>query len=227
MNATGRRWLRLLVFFVVSSLLDFAFACNANSAREAGQASAKTSRGDVQPANSDDAGINLRCIADHINKAPAPFHWSYKTDVPPFTNADWEADISSDSIEGTLRDASGSRTIHGVRADASGWNTAVLVLTGPLPASTFALVQNSSATSRVGVENINGVETLKYSIDTANDTPADSSMIRSVLGANGFIKGAAWVTSAGCPVKFTLDVEQHDKDGTVQKEHYEANVTRN
>lgn len=227
MNPPAHRVLRLLILPLGSILLGFAFGCSTTPGGKTRQSSAATPSTSAAAAKSDDPGIDLRCVADDIRKAPAPFHWSYKKTVPPFTDADWEADVAPDSIEGTLVDTSGSRAIHGVRADSSGWNTAVLVLTGPLPASTFALVQNSSATTRAGTESVNGVQTLRYAIDTARDTPADASLIRSVLGANGFIRGTAWVTPAGCPVKFTLDVEQHDKDGTVQKEHYEANVTTN
>ena len=175
---------------------------------------------------SDDPGINLQCDVDHIQKAPAPFHWSYKKVVPPLTNADWEADITPDSIAGTFIDSSGARAIHAIRSDRTNWNTAVLDFAGPLPASTFALVNNSLAAVRAGTENVNGRNAIKYAIDTSQDTPADASLIHNMLGANGFVKGAAWVTRTGCPVKFVLDVEQHNNDGTVQKEHYEANVTK-
>lgn len=182
----------------------------------------------VAPARvaSDNPGINLQCDADRIRKAPAPFHWSYGKIVPPLTNADWEADITPDSITGTFMDSSGKRAIHGLRSDGTSWNTAVSLLTAPLPASTFALVTNSPATVRAGPENVNGENTIKYAIDTTRATGGEAGLIKSVLGSNGFIKGAAWVTREGCPVKFVLDVAQHNADGTVRKEHYEANVTQ-
>lgn len=170
-------------------------------------------------------GINLQCAADRIQKASAPFHWSYKKVVPPMTNADWEADATPDSIAGTLIDSSGTRAVHGVRSDITGWNTAVLTLTGPLPASTFALVNNSSAIVRDGIENENGQDAIKYTIDTTQATGGETNLIKSVLGASGFIKGTAWVTPQGCPVKFVLNVEQHNNDGTVERQHHEANVT--
>ncbi|HLJ40533.1 MAG TPA: hypothetical protein VKT50_03495 [Candidatus Acidoferrales bacterium] len=177
-------------------------------------------------AGSDNAEIDLQCAAERIRKAPAPFHWSYKKEVIGLSAVDWEADITPDSIAGTSIDSSGTRSIHATRSDSTSWNTAVLTLTGPLPASLFALVNNSSATVRASAENMNGESTIKYVIDTSRDKPADASLIRSVLGANGSVKGSAWVTRTGCPVKFVLDVEQHNNDGTVQKEHYEANVTQ-
>lgn len=214
-----------------TGLLLAAVGCNFSPPEQIQKGAAETASktpvtAAISSTSSDGPGIDLQCIADRIQKAPAPFHWSYKKVVPPMTNADWEADVTPDSIAGTLIDGSGTRAVHGVRSDTTGWNTAVLTLTGPLPASTFALVNHSSATVRAGSENVNGENTIKYAIDTSQDTPADASLIRSVLGANGSVKGSAWVTRTGCPVKFVLDVEQHNNDGTVQKEHYEANVTQ-
>ena len=177
-------------------------------------------------AASDNPGIDLQCVANHIGKAPAPFHWSYKKKVIGLSDADWEAEVTPDSIAGTFIDSSGTHSIHGARSDGTSWNTAVMILTGPLPASTFALVNNSSATVRAGTQDINDRHAIRYSIDTSQDTPADASLIRSVLGVGGFIKGTAWVTAEGCPVSFSLDVEQHNQDGTVEREHYEENVTK-
>jgi hypothetical protein len=122
-----------------------------------------------------------------------------------------------------MMDGSEKRVIRGARSNSTEWNTAVTLLTAPLPASTFALVNNSSAVTRAGREKMNGEGAIKYEIDTVRATPTEASLIKSVLGAGGFIKGAAWVTQTGCPVKFSLDVQQ-DKDGTAQKEHYEASV---
>lgn len=221
---------RLVARGATGLLLAIVFGCNF-APREKDQKSvartlSKTTATFATSSSSADPGINLQCAADRIQKAPAPFHWSFKKVVPPMTNADWEADVTPGSIAGTLIDSSGTRAVHGVRSDSTGWNTAVLTLTGPLPASTFALVNHSSATVRAGSENVNGENTIKYAIDTSKDIPADASLIRNVLGANGSVKGSAWVTRTGCPVKFILDVEQHNNDGTVQKEHYEANVTQ-
>lgn len=177
-------------------------------------------------AGSDHAEIDLQCAAERIRKAPAPFHWSYKKEVIGLSAVDWEADITPDSIAGTSIDSSGTRAIHAARSDNTSWNTAVLTLTGPLPASTFALVNNSSAIVRDGIENENGQNAIKYTIDTTHATGGETNLIKSVLGANGFIKGTAWVTPQGCPVKFVLNVEQHNNDGTVERQHHEANVTQ-
>ncbi|MHB8411761.1 MAG: hypothetical protein ACYDDI_07405 [Candidatus Acidiferrales bacterium] len=221
---------RLLALGATGLLLAVVFGCSFAPVKKDQKSAAKTlskaAATSATPSSSANPGINLQCAADRIRNAIAAFHWSYKKAVAPDTNADWEAHVTPSSIIGTFIDSSGTHAIHGFRPDGTSWNTAVMVLTAPLPASTFALVNNSSATVLVGPENVNGQDSIKYAIDTSQDTPADASLIRSVLGANGFVKGAAWVTRTGCPVKFVLDVEQHNNDGTVQKEHYEANVTK-
>jgi hypothetical protein len=229
MNSRIARWLRLLVSIAGALSIVMALGCNSSSpgaAEKISSSAPATTVASIAASGSNNPGIDLQCAANHIQKAPAPFHWSFKKVVTPDTNADWEANVTADSIAGTLIDSSGARAIHGVRSDSTSWNTAVLVLTGPLPASTFALVDNSSATTRMGAQDVNGEDTIKYAIDTSQDTPPDASLIKSMLGENGFVKGAAWVTRQGCPIKFVLDVEQHNNDGTVQKEHYEENVTK-
>ncbi|MHB8753735.1 MAG: hypothetical protein ACYC92_02075 [Candidatus Acidiferrales bacterium] len=222
--------LRLFVSTAGGLAIVMALGCNSSSPGAAEKISSNTPATTVASlaasSGSNNPGIDLQCAANHIQKATAPFHWSYKKVVPPLTNEDWEADITANSIAGTFIDSSGARAIHAVRSDRTSWNTAVLTLTGPLPASTFALVNNSSAVVRAGTENVNGEIAIKYAIDTIQDTPEDASLIRNVLGTNGFVKGAAWVTRSGCPVKFVLDVEQHDSEGSVQKERYELNVRR-
>jgi hypothetical protein len=176
-------------------------------------------------AASNDPRINLECTAERIQNAPAPFHWSYKKSDSAAGKSDREADITPDSIQGTLVDSSGTRPIHAVRSDAGSWNVAVLMLAGALPASTIALVNNSSATTRTGTEQVNGENAIKYVIDTTRSTPEDAALITNVMGPNGFIKGTAWVTGDGCVVKMLLDTEMHLRDGSVETEHYDAEVT--
>ena len=197
----------------------------ANAKRPA-KASAQLAAASATALRNRNPGINLQCDVQRIQRAPAPFHWSYKKTVPPLTNVDWEADVTSLSITGAVTDGSGTRVIHGVPSDRTSWNTVVAILTSPLPGSTFSLVNNSSAITQAGLQDVNGQQTTEYKIDTSRDTPADASLIRDVLGPNGFIKGAAWVNAQGCPVKFVLDVQQHYADGTTHKEHYEANLTQ-
>lgn len=226
MNAKISRPLLVIGCGAVAAFLSLALGCNSGSpVRKSALPAAKA--GDAAPpaSGSDNPGIDLQCAADRIQKAASPFHWSFKKIVTPDTNADWEADVTPDAIGGTLIDSSGTRAIHGARSDQTSWSTAVMILSTPLPASTFALVNNSSAVARAGTETVNAVDAIKYGIDTSANTETEASLIRSVLGPKGFVKGAAWVTRDGCPVRFVLDVLQQNRDGSVTKEHYELNVT--
>ena len=76
---------------------------------------------------------------------------------------------------------------------------------------------------REGSEKMNGYDTTKYSVDT---TRLDASQTSIMLGAGSFIKGTAWVTSDGCPVKMTLDEELHQSDGSVAKVHYQEDIVK-
>ena len=173
-----------------------------------------------------DPNINLQCLVQHVERATAPFHLSYKKTTQA-TNSDWETDITPNSINGTLVNGAGSQAIHGVRADGASWGAAVAQVTTPISGSTstFGLVRNTSATVRTGEQKIGGQDAVEYTIDTGRATSVDAPAIDSVLGQGGFIKGKAWVTKDGCPVKFVLDAEMHLPDGSVEKEHYEEAVS--
>lgn len=173
-----------------------------------------------------DPRINLQCLVNHIQNAPAPFHWSFQKSAQS-SSSDWEAQITRNSINGSVSGNGGKRTIQGIRANRDSWNAAVQALTGPLSGAvnTLALVQHSSAITRTGAETLNGKKTVHYVIDTTKDTAADASLLSGILGHNGFIRGAAWVTADGCPMKFTLDTQMQLPNGGAQNEHYKSLVT--
>lgn len=177
-------------------------------------------------AAADDPNINLQCLVDHVERAPAPFHLSYKKTTQA-TNSDWETDITRNSINGTLENGSGKQSIHGLRANGASWGKAVAQVTTPISGSTstFALVRTTSAMARVGDQKLDGQDTIEYTIDTGRATAVDAAAMGNLLGSGGFIKGTAWVTKNGCPVKFVLDAEMHLPDGSMEKEHYEEAVT--
>jgi hypothetical protein len=176
-------------------------------------------------ATSGDARIDLNCVMDHIQNPPEAFHYSYKkTSSNPVEE---EADITPQTIDGSFKNNSASRSFHGVRSDASSWQGAWSSLMGiGGMASSVALVRNSSATAREGPEKVNGYDAIKYSIDTARGNDAEKGLYRSVLGTGGFEKGTAWVTAQGCPVKFVLDSEMHPNNGSVETIHYEVAMVR-
>ena len=171
------------------------------------------------------AGIDLNCVMDHIQKPPEAFHYSYNKESSNPVHE--EADITPQTIDGSFKNNSASSSFHGVRSDANSWQGAWSSLMGISGmSSAIALVRNSSATVREGPEKMNGYDAIKYSIDTARGTDAEKSLYQSVLGTGGFQKGTAWVTAQGCPTKLVMDSELHGKDGSVEKIHYEVAMVR-
>jgi len=170
--------------------------------------------------------IDLNCVMDRLQNPPEAFHYTYQkvSDNPVHE----EADVTPQSIDGTFQIGADSATpVHGVRTDAAGWQSAWSSLRGiGGMAGTVALVRNGSAIVREGAEKLNGYDAIKYSIDTARATDADKSLFQSTLGPAGFERGAIWATAQGCPVKISLDVESHPKNGDASKEHYEEAILR-
>lgn len=175
--------------------------------------------------SSGDPGIDLNCVIDHIQNPPEAFHYSYNKESSNPVHE--EADITPQTIDGSFKNNSASRSFHGVRSDANSWQSAWSGLTGISGmSSAVALVRNSSATVREGPEKVNGYDAIKYSIDTARGIEVEKGLYRSVLGTGGFEKGTAWVTAQGCPVKLVLDSELHPNNGSVETIHYEEAMVR-
>ena len=231
-NRVERQMKRLLTtLFANQSLMRFALmfviatsACTSKP-RTANSAS-KSRKTSVSAANSTpDPGIDLNCVADHIQNPPEAFHYSYNKESSNPVHE--EADITPQTIDGNRGIDNFASSFHGHRSDAESWQGAWSNLTGISGmASSIAIVNHSSATVRETPEPMNGYDTMRYSIDTARGNSAELGLYRSILGTGGFEKGAAWVTPQGCPVKLVLDSEMHLRDGSVDKVHYEENMLR-
>ena len=98
---------------------------------------------------------------------------------------------------------------------------------GPVPWH-GELVAAQDATKSAGAERVDGFNTIKYSIDTANEPAAQKATFESLMAVKNYkIVGDAWVTSnSGCLVKYAIDFERDAKDGSVKKTHFEGNVTK-
>jgi hypothetical protein len=173
-----------------------------------------------------DPGIDLNCVIDRIQNPPEAFHYTYKK-VNSQNPVDEEADFTPQGVDGTSTNSAGAHPVHAQRSDTAGWQQAQAFLTAISgAASTVALVNHSSAMVREGTESVNGYDTIRYSIDTSRGNVAEAALYRTTLGPGGFEKGAAWVTSKGCPIKFSIDTEMHLNDGTVQTDHYEEAIVK-
>jgi len=176
--------------------------------------------------NDSNPGIDLNCIIDHIQNPPEAFHYTYKKNTAD-DDLIQDADITWDTINGSSKSKYGTREVKGVKSDAASWQSAWTSLTGISGmSSTIAIVRNSSATVREGVEKMNGYDAIRYSIDTSRGNAAEAGLYRATLGEGGSERGMAWVTAQGCPVKLSLDSEMHLNNGSIEKDHYEIEMVK-
>src|SRR6266567_9504649 len=173
-----------------------------------------------------DPGINLNCVYDRLQNPPEPFHYVYKKTSSDGSKVDQEADVTAQTIDGFRGQPDGSQQpIHALRSDPQSWQSALSGLTGISGmSSTVSTFNHNSAMQRESDGGqVNGYQTIHYSIDTARWDPTTRQMLGGfALGPGGFDKGDAWVMADGCPVKFVLDDEMHNKDGSLlERIHYE------
>lgn len=216
---------------IVAGLMAVS-ACSSNSGSKAlaertgKEDSAKSAVNIAAPAKAG-PGINLDCIYEHLQNPPESFHYIYKKDTSENVHVDQEADITPQTIDGFRGQPDGSHTpVHGARSDSEGWQSALANLTAISGmSSTVAIVNHSSAMKREpDGGQVNGYDTIHYSIDTARFDATERSML---LKPGEFEKGDAWVTSEGCPAKLALDSELHRNDGSlIEKLHYEEAMVK-
>jgi hypothetical protein len=215
--------MRLPAVATVVAALLFAPTCNSgsNSKEKIAEQGSSQAVKNVAAANSDPGpGIDLNCVYDRLQNPPESFHYLYKKDAADQVHQ--EADVTPQTIDGFRTQFDGSQQpIHATRSDQQSWQSALAGLTGiGGMSSTVAIVNHDSAMQREPDGGlVNGYNTIHYSIDTARFNATERQML---LTPGEFEKGDAWVTSAGCPVKLTLDSELHRNDGSlIEKLHYE------
>ena len=211
------------VFVPLLTLLALTACSSSNSTKTPEE---KTPAAPAQ--NAKGPGINLNLVVARLQKPPDSFHYSLKkTGQPDFT--DDEADVTPEVIDGTFTTNASNVNkppitgkVHAVSSNQDDWGFAVGSLGGIMGLAGAGGFIDESAV-REGTEQVNGYDTTKYSVDT---TRLDASQTSIMLGAGSLIKGTAWVTSDGCPVKMTLDEELHQTDGSVRKTHYEEDIVK-
>lgn len=212
---------QLFAITATFSTLVLATACNSGSSSKKMAEQTSQAAKNVTTADSGSGpGIDLNCVYDHLQNPPESFHYMYKKDS---TNpVHQEADVTPQSIDGFRIQFDGtSQPVHATRSDQQSWQGALASLTGISGmSSTVAIINHNSAMRREpDGGQVNGYSTIHYSIDTARFNDTERGLL---LKPGDFEKGDAWVTSAGCPVKLTLDSELHRNDGSlIEKLHYE------
>ncbi len=216
----------ILAATIILATLIVVSACESGSSpkekasqHESGNASRRVAGSNGDP------GIDLNCVYDHLQNPPESFHYLYNKDGSDHVHQ--EADVTPQTIDGSRLEFDGSQQpIHATRPDRQSWQGALAGLTGiGGMSSTIAIVNHSSAMQREqDAGQVNGYSTIHYSIDTARFSETERHML---LSPGEFEKGDAWVTSAGCPVKLTLDSELHRRDGSfIEKLHYEEAMSK-
>ncbi len=217
----AKRW----IYPAAAFLLLAANGCKSPSSRRQADENSPEKNSASAPQSPSGPNLDLNCVVDHIQNPPEAFHYSYKKDSGNPVNQ--EADITPQTIDGTIMIGGNSHAFHGVRSDQNSWQTAWSNLMGISGmSSTIALVNHSSAMVREGTETVNGYDTTRFSIDTARGSAAEAGLYRATLGADGFEKGTVWVTAKGCPAKLSLESEMHLHDGSVDKIHYEVEMVK-
>jgi hypothetical protein len=115
---------------------------------------------------------------------------------------------------------------HYSRSDASQWRMAATSLAqGGTPWNLFV---SRPTVNRAGDENLNGYDTVKYSVDTTHDSQSDKAALMMFAKVKDYnITGNAWVLKDGnCVLQYSIDYEQESKDGKSSKTHYEGAVTK-
>jgi hypothetical protein len=241
--------IKLLCVILLGTLpIVFLNGCRGKSAKEEGRSTRV-----ANPLERQFDGGSY-CVQTLIQgPAPAePLHFSNKVSESDGSAKDFEADLSGDTLDLTISDrhpatdvdreltkvpgtipvvlrdgfADSTHTNHYTRADQAGWRVGGNgVALGGTP---WGLFISKPTVTQVGTENVNGYETLKYSIDTSHQSQLEKSpLLMSGQLKDYSISGTAWVLKdANCVLQYNIDFEQDGKDGSVKKTHFEGTVTK-
>jgi len=216
---------------VACALIALVFASGCHSNRNSTSPTEKAAQQEpdrsakVAAQSDPNPGIDLNCVYEHLQNPPEAFHYRYKKDASSPVHQ--EADVTPQTIDGFRTQFDGSQQpLHATRSDQQSWQAALAGLTGiGGMSSTVAMINHNSAMQReTDGGQVNGFNTIHYSIDTARFSATERQML---LKPGEFEKGDAWVTSQGCPVKLSLDSELHRTDGSlIEKLHYEEAMVK-
>jgi len=239
--------------FVAMGLLLLAVQGCTSRARRGQESAPDPSPGTTNPLERQlDTGTY--CVQTLTQGPPvaAPVHFSNKRNSSDGSAVDYEADLSGDNFDLTIHErhpatdvdhqlasvpgaapivfhdgfAENTHSNHYTRSDASGWRVGANSVV--LGASPWQLFINKPTVTRVGTENVNGYQTIKYTVDTTHQSQLDKYGFLLAGGLKDYnITGTAWATQdTNCVLQYAIDFEQDGKDGTVRKTHYEGAVTK-
>jgi hypothetical protein len=222
------RFLQHMIWIAMGVTLAMASGCNFGTQSKAEEGSTPAVPM-TQPNKFNPTGASV-CLQQMIKNPPGPFHVSFADKSSAQDASSVEADVTPATIDYTKHDTSAGQTSTDTKHLARAQVTEMEVdfdLMKPVPWH-GELVAAQDAAKPAGAERVNGYNTLKYSIDTANEPAAQKATFETLMAVKDYsVVGSAWVTSdSGCLVKYVIDLEQDGKDGSVKRTHFEGNVTK-
>lgn len=222
------RFVRWVMRIAMGAALAMASGCNLGLQSKAEESSA-TAVPVVQANRFNPTGASV-CLQQMIKNPPGPFHVSFVEKSSAQDASSVEADVTPATIDYTKHDTSAGQTSTDTKHLARAQVTEMEIdfeLMKPVPWH-GELVAAQDAAKSASVGNVNGYNAMKYSIDTANEPAPQKATFLSLMAVKDYkIVGSAWVTTdAGCLVKYLIDFEQDEKNGSVKKTHFEGNVTK-
>ena len=230
MNSIHARVLRRVLFVAVGVSLAIASGCAFGSQNGVGEDSSASGNASHANANSFKPTGASVCLQQMIKNTAGPFHVSFMEKSSNRDASSVDADVTPAAIDFTKHETTSGQTStttkHIARAQISEMDID-FGLMEPVPWH-GELVAAQDATKPAGAESVNGYNTMKYAIDTANEPAAQKATFLSLMAVKDYkIAGSAWVTrDSGCLVKYAIDLEQDGKDGSIKRTHFEGNVTK-
>jgi hypothetical protein len=223
------RWMIVAIGFAAMA----ATACHPGSseakAQEQRQGAAQATvpnHANHASSNQANPALDLNCMSARIANPAEAFHYSYNR-VGYSDSVKLEADVTPTSIDGVLNtqwggDPSPPLPVHAARSDSDGWSRTLGNLNAAfgMPSSLMQARLMQGSLAREAGEQVNGYDSIRYSLDTARLGAAD----RGILG--GSEKGTLWVGPGGCPVKWSIVTELKNNNGNIDRTHWEGNVTK-
>lgn len=117
-------------------------------------------------------------------------------------------------------------TNHANRSEEVNWRGVVTTIAqGGTPWNLFV---DRPKVNLLGPENVNGFETIKYAVDTTQETQSEKAARTAFNRLQNYeITGTAWVEKdANCILQYNIDYQETGKDGKLSKTHYEGTTAK-
>jgi hypothetical protein len=223
MNSISSNFVRHLICVTAALTLIVVSGCNTSSSK---QVSAGLTSVGAKKVNLTGATIELQ---EMMKNPSGPFHASFTETWSDNKTSSIEADVTASEIDYTAREThagqTSSNTKHLQRDQISELELDMQIM-APVPWHGELLLAEGT-TQAQGAEKANGYDTIKYSLDTSRVTTGKAPILAAMGVKDYRVSGLVWLTANdGCLVKWNIDAEKDNRDGTAERTHYEGNVTK-